>query len=553
MSTSRLQQQFIRLWQRCHGEPTDTTLQELAEVLTCSRRHVRSLLGAMQQQGWLTWQAESGRGKRSRLTFHYTGLALQQQRAEELLEQDRIDQLVQLVGDKNVVRQMLLSQLGRSFRQGKHILRVLYYRQLYNLLPGSALRRSETHLARQIFSGLTRINEENGELESDLAHHWQALTPLHWRFYLRPAIHFHHGRELEMEDVISTLSRLMPQPLFSHIERVISPTPYVIDVHLLSPDYWLPWLLGSVHAMILPREWQSLPEFSRHPIGTGPYSVVRNHRSQMKIHAFDDYFGYRALIDEVNIWVLPEVTEELVHSGVQLQADDTGKNELESRLEEGCYFLLFDQRSSLAADPAIRSWLCELINPISLLSNAGPVYQRYWSPAYGILPRWHHNRALALQSKPPGLTELTLTFYSEHSEFHAIQQAIEPLLVQQGIKLKIQIVDYDNWHKVDAISDVWLGSANFYLPLEFSLFATLYELPLMQHCMNEDLAEDATLWRANTLPLADFGRRLVSSHQLHPLFHHWLQLHGQRSMRGVRMNTLGWFDFKSAWFAPPEA
>ena len=31
-----------------------------------------------------------------------------------------------------------------------------------------------------------------------------------------------------------------------------------------------------------------------------------------------------------------------------------------------------------------------------------------------------------------------------------------------------------------------------------------------------------------------------------------LQLHGQRSMRGVRMNTLGWSDFKSAWFAPPR-
>ncbi|ELN92272.1 transcriptional regulator SgrR [Salmonella enterica subsp. enterica serovar Enteritidis str. 22558] len=23
-------------------------------------------------------------------------------------------------------------------------------------------------------------------------------------------------------------------------------------------------------------------------------------------------------------------------------------------------------------------------------------------------------------------------------------------------------------------------------------------------------------------------------------------------MRGLRMNTLGWFDFKSAWFAPPD-
>lgn len=163
MSTSRLQQQFIRLWQRYHGKTTETTLQQLADVLKCSRRHMRSLLNTMQQRDWLTWQAEPGRSKRSLLTFHYTGLALQQQWAEELLDQDRIDQLVQLVGNKNELRQMLLSQLGRRFRQGKHILRVLYYRQLYNLLPGSALRRSETHLARQIFSGLTRINEENGE------------------------------------------------------------------------------------------------------------------------------------------------------------------------------------------------------------------------------------------------------------------------------------------------------------------------------------------------------------------------------------------------------
>ncbi|VTP60366.1 HTH-type transcriptional regulator sgrR [Serratia rubidaea] len=507
----------------------------------------------MQQQGWLTWQAEAGRGKRSRLEFHYTGLALQQQRAETLLEQDRIDQLVQLVGDKKVVRQMLLSQLGRSFRQGKHILRVLYYRPLSNLLPGSALRRSETHLARQIYSGLTRINEENGELESDLSHHWQALTPLHWRFYLRPAIHFHHGRELEMEDVIQSLTRLTSQPLFAHIARVDSPTPHVIDVHLHSPDYWLPWLLGSVPAMILPQEWRSLPDFARHPIGTGPYSVVRNQQSQLKIQAFDDYFGYRALIDEVNIWVLPDITEELMHSGVQLQADDTGKNELESRLEEGCYFLLFDRRSPVGDDPDIRSWLCELLNPIALLNHSGPVSQRYWSPAYGILPRWHHNRELNQRPKPAALQQLTLTYYGEHSEFHAIREALEPLLAQHGVALTVNVVDYDVWHRGEAQSDLWLGSANFTLPLEFSLFATLYELPLLQHCMSEDLAQDAALWRDNRLPLAEFCRRLVSQHQLHPLFHHWLQLHGQRSMRGVRMNTLGWFDFKSAWFAPPEA
>lgn len=177
MSSGRLQQQFIRLWQCCDGKSQETTLNALAEMLSCSRRHMRTLLNMMEARGWLTWEAEAGRGKRSRLSFLYTGLALQQQRAEDLLDQDRIDQLVQLVGDKAAVRQMLVSHLGRSFRQGRHILRVLYYRPMKNLLPGSALRRSETHIARQIFSALTRVNEENGELEADIAHHWQQIAP----------------------------------------------------------------------------------------------------------------------------------------------------------------------------------------------------------------------------------------------------------------------------------------------------------------------------------------------------------------------------------------
>ena len=51
--------------------------------------------------------------------------------------------------------------------------------------------------------------------------------------------------------------------------------------------------------MILPREWPTLRHFARQPIGTGPYSVVRNQQTQLKIAAFDDYFGYRALIDDV--------------------------------------------------------------------------------------------------------------------------------------------------------------------------------------------------------------------------------------------------------------
>ena len=550
MPSGRLQQQFIRLWQCCEGQSQETTLNELADLLNCSRRHMRTLLNTMQQQGWLSWEAEAGRGKRSRLTFLYTGLALQQQRAEDLLEQDRIDQLVQLVGDKAAVRQMLVSHIGRSFRQGRHILRVLYYRPMKNLLPGTALRRSETHMARQIFSGLTRINEENGELEADIAHHWQQLSPCHWRFFLRPGIHFHHGRELDMRDVIASLERARKLPLYSHISRVHSPTAWTLDIELSQQDKWLPWLLGYVPSMILPAEWESLNNFASLPIGTGPYSVSRNNNNQLKIRAFDDYFGYRALIDEVNVWVLPDLNEDL-SCGLTLEGPTTGEKAVESRLEEGCYYLLFDSRTHRGANQAVRQWVSHVLSPSNLIYHAEEQYQTYWFPAYGLLPRWHHARP-AHCDKPAGLESITLTYYREHVEHRFIAGIMARLLAAEGVTLEIREVDYDEWHRGEIVSDIWLNSANFTLPLDFSLFSHLYEIPLIQHCINRDWQQDAAQWRAGDMNLAVWCQQLLAEQAIVPLIHHWLMIQGQRSMRGLRMNTLGWFDFKSAWFAPPE-
>jgi SgrR family transcriptional regulator len=551
MSSARLQQQFIRLWHACSGKPQETTLNDLAELLNCSRRHMRTLLNAMQEKGWLSWKAEAGRGKRSQLAFLYTGLALQQQRAEDLLEQDRIDQLVQIVGDKAAVRQMLISHLGRSFRQGRHILRVLYYRPLLNLLPGSALRRSETHIARQIFSGLTRINEENGELEADIAHHWQLISPLHWRFFLRPGIHFHHGRELDMLDVMTSLQRINALPLYAHVSQITSPTAWTLDIHLSQPDRWLPWLLGSVNAMILPREWQTLELFSRQPVGTGPYSVVRNNNNQLKIQAYDDYFGYRALIDEVNFWVLPEIGEE-VSCAVQLEGMPHSEKAVESRLEEGCYYLLFDSRSARGSHDGVRSWLSHVLAPIHLLYNAGEQNQQYWFPAYGLLPRWHHTRPQPVGEKPAGLETITLTFYRDHVEHRVISNIMAGLLAKHGVELEVQEVSYDEWHQGDVVSDIWLNSANFTLPLEFSLYSHLYEVPLIQKCIPIDWEKDTRSWHEGELSLPKWCQQRTENNDIFPLIHHWLRIEGQRSMRGVRMNTLGWFDFKSAWFAPPE-
>ena len=342
----------------------------------------------------------------------------------------------------------------------------------------------------------------------------------------------------------------MTLSLFSNITRIHSPTAWTLDVHLSEPDRWLPWLFGQVSAMILPREWQSLSDFSRMPVGTGPYAVARNNQNQLKIHAFDDYFGFRALIDEVNVWVLPEISEE-PNGGLTLQGTTQSEKAVESRLEEGCYYLLFDARSSRGNNPAVRQWLSHIFHPNNLLYHAGEQHQSHWFPAYGLLPRWHHARSHTCE-KPAGLESVTLTYYRDHVEHRTIGQIMEALLAAHQVKLVIQEVDYDEWHRGEVVSDIWLNSANFTLPLDFSLFAYLYEVPLIRHCIPIDWEQDAQRWRAGELSLPDWCQSLLANQSIVPLIHHWLMLQGQRSMRGVRMNTLGWFDFKSAWFAPPD-
>ncbi|VFS84527.1 ABC transporter periplasmic solute binding protein [Salmonella enterica subsp. enterica] len=205
-----------------------------------------------------------------------------------------------------------------------------------------------------------------------------------------PGIHFHHGRELEMEDVITSLTRINTLPLYSHITKIDSPTAWTLDIHLSQPDRWLPWLLGQVPAMILPREWETLANFASHPIGTGPYAVRRNTPNQLKILAFDDYFGYRALIDEVNVWVLPDISEEPA-CGLMLEGPiQGGEKAIESRLEEGCYYLLFDARTPRGAHLQVREWVSHVLSP----------------PIYSIMPM---NRYSSSGSRPMGFYRAGIT------------------------------------------------------------------------------------------------------------------------------------------------
>lgn len=557
MPTGRLYQQFQRLAQQLGCDEREISLAEVAELLCCTPRNARLLLRRMQDQGWLNWTAEAGRGRRSRLTLLDSQESLTRRRLRDLLSEGQLAQAVRLAEERlDLLTPLLLEQLGQATREGRQILRVPYYRPLPQLLPTGPMRRSEVHLSRQIFNGLTRRNEENGEIEGDLAHHWEQVGPCHWRFYLRPAVRFHHGRELVVEDVMESLLALRDRPLFAHLARLESPWPRTLDLYLDSPDPLLPDLLAEPVAAILPRELKGEAGFALQPVGTGPYRVIANDPLQLRLAAFDDYFGLRALLDEIDIWMLPELAERL-ESHLQLGRDspELGTMRGESELESGCYFLLQDERSRALQDPALRYWIIQLLSPVALMARVAPELQRGWTSALGMLPHWRETLPPP-QPRPQSLPQrLVLACFNQHIEFNECAGAMADLLRAQGIELEVRTLDYGRWVSgEDEDVDLWLGTLNLEHEGPFAPYGWLQGTPLLRRVWGSQLPlwQGLTQWRASG---AEPGPRALMARVQQqgwfvPLFHHWLELESRTGVHGVRMTALGWFDFRSAWLRP---
>lgn len=599
MYSRRLEQQYLKLLHRHGFQPLSITLQELADQLYCSKRHMRNLLLKMQQQGFISWQAQTGRGRRSTLQLLKNEQHLLSDKADQLLESGRFADAVKLLGeDKYLIAPLLKGRLGFSIRSDQQVLRVPYYRPMRNLYLGTPLRRSERHLLRQICNGLTRIKEEQGEVEPCLAHHWRQLDALNWRFYLRPAVQFHDGKELNANDVVVSLTRAGKLPLFSHLQKVQAAGPLIVEFTLSEPDSQFPTLLASLSALILPADHAQRPNFGSFPIGTGPYRVVDNDQWHLRLKAFDGYFGLRALLDEVEVLMWPDLSNNSDHAAQQMSAnssssaptainsgsatwlssstsdteyasgiaaDITGRTSdlfKEMFLEKGGYFLLCDSRSSYWQSLERRRWLQQLLNPYFIAQHIDASIRHLWVPATSVLPGWCHSMEPCQPESPfktsdsdenPRAT-LRLAYHQQHPEFPMLVEVMKMILARENIDLVMLELDYQDWARGDADADFWLGTVNFPVPETWHVGAWLLGSKLLRQSITggdkQQLGKLHKAWRAGELDSQVLVWKVIQSGWLQPLFHHWMRLKGPEQAQGIHLNNLGWFDFQSTWLEP---
>ncbi|MDD1779735.1 SgrR family transcriptional regulator [Enterovibrio sp. ZSDZ35] len=570
MSGQRLQTQFSKIYAYFSGRDSDTNLETMADILCCTRRNARMVLNKMAEQGWLSWDPAVGRGKQSRLNFYRTESDLQMRRVRKWVQEGKLDAaLEELDNDAEKLARLIQEQLGVSTQEGKQIIRLPYYRSFPTLNPTKPLRRSEQHLVTQIFNGLTRINEKTELVEPDLAHHWEAISPQQWRFYLRPAVKFHDGSLLHADDVIWSLKVLTTNPYFAHIDRIEAPEDNVIDVFLSRADNYLPETLAIPMAAIQSKKVAQTKDGDRMPVGTGPYRVAVNNERQLVLKAHDQYFGFRALTDEIEIWVLDSAAMCYLQPTASLDptALDSRQGALQSdasdrlELDEGCNYLLLNRQTGIAKDERWATYIRQRVSSLCLLPYLAKleIGEYRLINAYGLVPGWIHSNVSSTSTPAPAQKTLRLVHQSENPLFPLLALALKQMLAEDGVTLEIDTVPYEEMmipKKAKKI-DIWLCGVSFGNKRADSMLPWLTNFEHLSTAMPrdefDDLYENIALWREQSETAFDseaIGRSLVETSQLVPLFHIWLGVVDSADLEDVSSNRVGWFDFKSVWKKP---
>lgn len=559
MSSPRLRTQFETLFEHFKGKDSETQLEDITDILFCTRRNARIVLNKLADEGWIEWKPAAGRGNLSRLNFIQNQNDVSENLAKKYLEEGKIEQALNVLGkDVNRLNQILHGYLGIQHTEDQQVIRLPYYRPLSMLNPLKPHRRSEQNIIRQIFSGLTSLGEDE-QVQPDLAHSWQAINARHWRFYLRAGVRYHNGNLLEMEHITRSILALTHSTLFSHIERVYSPKPLVLDIHLAHDDWHLPLLFTESCAKVLPPlEWQE-EDRDLMPIGTGPYKVVRNDSKRLVLEAFDGYYGYRPLVDKVEVWVVDEAHSSFVFPSLThpTKPKETRDNEVE--LDPGCTYLLLNRNKGIARDEQWASYLSSMLNSFNLFKALpeDKVIEMGILPAHGLKPGWYHSLPSESPPEMPLNRKVTVAYHAKHPVFPTLAKVIEKLLINANLEVKL--IEYQLNIDDPTVVDIWLKPMGLGNYRDDALVGWLLGYSDIEMLSTEEqfeqwfyLVEEWRKQKDQPFPAKKLGKSLVSSHQIIPMFHCWLGVSKDHcgSLQNAKCNALGWFDFSKVWVRP---
>lgn len=220
--------------------------------------------------------------------------------------------------DLSVALMFIGAMIASTFALAQGTLRLAVPSNVNTLDPAKTKIGEEYIVNFLVYSGLTEISR-SGQIIPDLAESWSVSNDQKtWTFKLRPGVKFHHGRDLESEDVKVTVSRIMDRANgstarvnFDIVDNIETPDKATIVFNLKMPYSGFADLFGDRQVRIVPRD--KLDTIANEPVGTGPFKLSAfKPGDRIELLKNSDYYkkGLPKL-DAVTIRIMPETAAQV--------------------------------------------------------------------------------------------------------------------------------------------------------------------------------------------------------------------------------------------------
>lgn len=548
----RLSLHYLQLHKRFGTQETaELTLAEVAETLGCTHRTAVTIIGKLTDQGWISWSARRGRGKRSSLRFLAAPREIARASLREASSSGQLGRsLEQLAGhavdSEAPLEAWLAAWFGHraeiSRERQVDILRLPIRERLQTIDPAGMNLLAESFIASHVYDGLVRWSEDGRHILPNLAHAWEVdEARRRWTFHLRKGVVFHDGRELTAADVVYSLERLrapgqrsLYAPLFRQIRAVRAWTKAAVIIELDAAHELLLPLLCTSRAAIVSSQGESEPE----RVGTGPFKPVRLEPHLCVLEAYPNYHLGRAQLDRVEIVHVPWRAEQgqpapapdphapfhlMHHAGAA--GRDWSRISPETTVRK---FITCNSRASaILSDPEAREGVAAALaeQPVPR-----PLPQLVGAPLRLATIEPYRQDAMLIAER---LVRAGYRCEVTTSSPYAFKQAAQPeadlilfaLLRDRDAQLRL----YDLYATMESRLDAE-GAAE----IERTLRAVLAETdPEARTALYEALESE-----------------LVARRQLHILYEKPVEAAYLPSLRGVSWGAQGWVDLRKLWFPP---
>jgi peptide/nickel transport system substrate-binding protein len=367
--------------------------------------------------------------------------------------------------------------------------------------PHRATATHDKGPASWMFDGLVRFppgSADPSRLEPDLAERWErSADGLTWTFTLRDGVEFHHGMgRLTAEDVAVSLRRAA-SPASSAFAgdyrelaavEVVDPRTVRVVFRQAVPNGL--GLFANYHGgMIVSRRAAESEDFSRRPVGTGPFQFEAVEPGGLRLSAHRQHFRGTPKLAGVHVRFIPsDQTRELAYAAGEL---DLFIGRREQRWVERMRqmpntvvevfgpgefrTLLLNTKSKPLDDVRVRRAVIHAIDVPAIVRFVGPDVAQLWpSPvppgylgAIRDVPTYPHDpaRARALLAEaglPQGVT-LKAVVSSVTTQL-PIMEVIQGQLRRAGITLEMDVVEHATYHariRQDLSQVTFYGAARF--------------------------------------------------------------------------------------------